>query len=455
MTRVEERVVDVVTERIGRRRGLNRRSFLSRVAIVGSALAVNPLRWILKPGTAYAAACGTDAECNSGWTVMCCSINNGSNTCPPGTLAAGWWKADNSGFCRGSARYYIDCNSTCSCGCGSSGLCGPACWSCGCHCGSGTCDHRRVCCNQFRYGQCNQATACVGPVVCRVVTCVPPWQFDTNCSATSATANATALHDAPCLHQGSSRVFAFGGATFHGEPASHLNAAVVGMDATPTGNGYWIVAADGGVFAYGDARFHGSMGSVRLNKPVVDLARTPSGNGYWMVASDGGIFSFGDAKFRGSTGSIRLNQPVVGMASTPTGKGYWLVASDGGIFAFGDARFLGSMGSVRLKSPIVGIAATKSGKGYWMVAADGGIFAFGDAHFRGSLASFPLTSPITAIAPTPTGKGYWMLAQDGALFSFGDAKFFGALTGRGSQVGRSIDLAADPKDPGYWITTSS
>jgi hypothetical protein len=45
------------------------------------------------------------------------------------------------------------------------------------------------------------------------------------------------------------------------------------------------------------------------------MASTPSGNGYWLVATDGGIFSFGDAAFHGSTGSIVLNKPIVGMAS--------------------------------------------------------------------------------------------------------------------------------------------
>ena len=38
-----------------------------------------------------------------------------------------------------------------------------------------------------------------------------------------------------------------------------LNAPIVGMAATPTGKGYWLVGADGGVFAYGDAEFHGSI----------------------------------------------------------------------------------------------------------------------------------------------------------------------------------------------------
>jgi len=28
----------------------------------------------------------------------------------------------------------------------------------------------------------------------------------------------------------------------------------------PTGKGYWLVAADGGIFSFGDARFYGSLG---------------------------------------------------------------------------------------------------------------------------------------------------------------------------------------------------
>jgi hypothetical protein len=73
------------------------------------------------------------------------------------------------------------------------------------------------------------------------------------------------------------------------------------------------VASDGGIFSFGDAQFFGSTGGIRLNQPVVGMAATPSGRGYWLVASDGGIFSFGDAQFFGSTGGIRLNAPMRGM----------------------------------------------------------------------------------------------------------------------------------------------
>ena len=91
--------------------------------------------------------------------------------------------------------------------------------------------------------------------------------------------------------------------------------AVVGMAATPDGDGYWEVASDGGIFAFGDAGFHGSMGGQHLNKPVVGMAATPDGDGYWEVASDGGIFAFGDAGFHGSMGGMQLNEPVVDLAA--------------------------------------------------------------------------------------------------------------------------------------------
>ncbi|HEV7863712.1 MAG TPA: Calx-beta domain-containing protein, partial [Acidimicrobiia bacterium] len=165
----------------------------------------------------------------------------------------------------------------------------------------------------------------------------------------------------------------------------------------PKGQGYWLVASDGGIFSFGDAKFFGSTGAIKLAKPIVGMASTPSGNGYWMVASDGGVFSFGDAKFFGSTGNIKLAKPIVGMATSPSGGGYWMVASDGGIFAFGDAKFFGSTGALKLAQPIVGMAATRTGQGYWFVASDGGIFSYGDAGFNGSTGNIKLAKPIVGM----------------------------------------------------------
>jgi hypothetical protein len=449
VTTLSERVVSRLSERF-RGGESSRRSFLTKTAVVGAALATDPVRYLLQPGTAYAQVCGPDADCASGWTVFCCSVNSGSNTCPDGTIAAGWWKADGSNFCGGGPRYIIDCNGLCgSCGCGRDGICAPGCYNCSCRCNTDSCDQRRHCCNEFRYGQCHQELPCVGPVVCRVATCIPPWEWDPSCTTTSATANSTALHHAPCLD--TSMVSGFGAALAHGDPPRPLIAAVVGMESTPGGDGYWLVAADGGIFGFGDAQFLGSTGGMRLNRPVVDMTASPTGQGYWLVADDGGIFAFGDAPFLGSTGAIRLNRPIVGMTATPTGQGYWLVADDGGVFAFGDAEFVGSTGAMRLVSPVVGIAATPSGDGYWLAAADGGIFAFGDAVFHGSLGGTRLVSPITSIASTPSGNGYWLAGEDGGVFAFGDATYFGSLGADGSARGRVVDFEARPSADGYWI----
>lgn len=169
------------------RRTPSRRTFLAAATVGGAALAVNPIDFITKPQSAYASVCGPGAQCNEGWSVMCCSINNGHNTCPPGTYAGGWWKADRSSYCGGSARYYIDCNAK------------PG-THFRCHCNSGSCDQRRVACNIFRYGQCNTQIKGVTAVVCRQISCRPPWELYPNvCGRSSATDNNTAEHNAPCL----------------------------------------------------------------------------------------------------------------------------------------------------------------------------------------------------------------------------------------------------------------
>ena len=222
-------------------------------------------------------------------------------------------------------------------------------------------------------------------------------------------------------------LFAFGDAKFAGSAGGQpLNKPIVAMAPTPSGLGYWMVASDGGIFNYGDAPFVGSAGGLTLSKPIVSMAPTPSGRGYWLVASDGGVFNYGDARFFGATSRLTLAKPIVSIVATPSGRGYWLVASDGGIFSFGDARFFGSTGDLVLNKPIVAMAPTKTGRGYWLVASDGGIFAYGDATFYGSTGDVPLNKPIVGMTTTPFGKGYWMVATDGGVFAFGDAKFFGS-----------------------------
>lgn len=44
------------------------------------------------------------------------------------------------------------------------------------------------------------------------------------------------------------------------------------------------------------------------------MASTPDGDGYWLVAADGGVFDFGDAQFSGSLVGQGVSN-VVGVSS--------------------------------------------------------------------------------------------------------------------------------------------
>ena len=187
-------------------RSTSRRGFLARAAMVGSAVAVAGRTYLLKPGSAYAATCncsGRSCDCGSlccdGYTEFCCAIY-GENRCPPGTVLAGWWKVDGSSYCNGQARYYMDCNDTCgSCGCGSTGVCSGTCSGANCQCRS--CSNRKDGCTHFRYGNCNNQIACVGPIMCRVVTCSKPWELEPTCTTATRVDNATRNHHRPCLEE--------------------------------------------------------------------------------------------------------------------------------------------------------------------------------------------------------------------------------------------------------------
>ena len=197
------------------------------------------------------------------------------------------------------------------------------------------------------------------------------------------------------------------------------------MATTPDGNGYWLVASDGGVFTFGDApstarrapapqpahRRHGGharregllAGGVRrrhlhlrrrqLLRLHRRIAPQPAHRRHGGHARRPGLLAGGVRRrhlhlrerhrSRIHRRRSRLNQPIVGMAATPDGDGYWLVAADGGIFTFGNATF----SDRRRAAPQPahrGHGGHPDGGGYWLVAADGGIFTFGDAQFFGS-----------------------------------------------------------------------
>jgi len=267
----------------------------------------------------------------------------------------------------------------------------------------------------------------------------------TDCVAVGATANGPLVT--------TTLVTSWNGSTWDVSSSPNADAlvsAVVGMAATPSGNGYWLADSSGDVTAHGAALNYGSLANADLNAPIVGIAATSDGQGYWLVAADGGVFSFGDAGFYGSTGGIKLNKPIVGMAATADGNGYWLVASDGGVFSFGDAQFYGSTGDMRLNEPVVGMAADGATGGYWLVARDGGIFSF-NAPFYGSAANLRLNQPIVGVEAAADGSGYRLVAADGGVFDF-NQPFAGS---EGGETDARIVAIVPYQTGSYWIVASN
>jgi hypothetical protein len=366
---IVDRLSQVLAERV------DRRGFLARSAVVGSALTVAPAGYLLRPGTAYAAVCscvgqGCDcgALCCDGYTEFCCTIY-GSNSCPPGTQVAGWWRADGSGFCNGP-RYYMDCNSTCGpCGCGSSGVCSGACSGTPCGCGQGNCNERRAGCNEFRYGQCNQAIPCLGPIVCRLVSCIAPWEIEPTCTHADAVDNATHFHDAPCLHAASGAVSLL--------TASGTQATISGWALDPDIDGPINVklAIDGIPFA-----------TITANLGSPDGVFAHINHGYALAFSiPPGTHQVCAAALNGGPGSV---DPLLGCFNVTTGvmhQSAWFLRNTIGAGGADITALFGAPGSV----PIVG---------RWHNDASApGTFSGGAWVFADSVAS--------TVAPTSAGFG--------------------------------------------------
>ncbi len=201
MSGVLERLVLALGRRMSRRRAL------SRTAVAGAAFAVAPVRYLVRPGTAWAVIrpqhCKTGL-CTDGYTAFCCEIEQGRNTCPDNSYIAGWWKCTaykGHGLCHNEGvRYYIDCNRV-------PGTTFPG----GCQCAQGTCHHRAVDCNHFRYGQCNTQIHGTTEVVCRLIVCQNPATVaGMNCNHTLKVDDRTCAHEAGCL-QGLAEQFPTGG----------------------------------------------------------------------------------------------------------------------------------------------------------------------------------------------------------------------------------------------------
>lgn len=416
--RVVARTAGILSGRSSRRR------FLARTAVVGSALAVNPLTYILKPGTAYGAVCGS---CGDGWTAFCCTVNGGKNSCPPASFVAGWWKADNAAYCCGGARYIIDCNATC-----------PT--QCNCRCSGAACDGRRTCCNQFRYGQCNQQISCYGPVVCRVAICITPWAYDAACSTRTLTDNATSQHGANCLSDECNtpitrKYYALDG------PDGILGIRQTVEANTPDGRGRYAVYQGGRIYyssATGAWEIHGSIYDVwardggtsgAFGFPKTDVRTSADGRSRYSLFQKGGIYRWSQGTFAvPDPYHVVYNQYGGGSANGSLG----LPTSP--IRRSGDGRSLYlnfERGRIYRRGPLT-------------VEIHGAIF---DKHEALQGVNGPLGHVQTSVGALPDGRGR------ASIFEHGGVIYYTAQTGAHAVWGPLLDAYVDyggpTSDAGY------
>jgi len=193
---------------------------------------------------------------------------------------------------------------------------------------------------------------------------------------------------------------------------------IVSTIPTASGKGAYLFTSIGRIIRSGDAtKITDSLGRenllwiTQLNAPIVDARLSTTGNGYWLLAADGGIFTFGDAKFSGSVPqepkSDWINENIISFAPDLDGVGYVIVAKSGKAWWYESASrkqlpdvLEAAFGSRLLNAPITAVMARQCG-GYLMVADDGGVFAtpMSDCGFQGSLGANPPDTRIVALTP--------------------------------------------------------
>jgi hypothetical protein len=86
-----------------------------------------------------------------------------------------------------------------------------------------------------------------------------------------------------------------GGTANYGSVKAKLGSPVDSTAATPDNVGDLVVTAKGAVYPFGDAKLYRSPAKIHLAKPSVGITSALGGEGYWLVASDGGTFNCGAA----------------------------------------------------------------------------------------------------------------------------------------------------------------
>ena len=192
---------------------------------------------------------------------------------------------------------------------------------------------------------------------------------------------------------------------------------LVGADETPDGRSYYTVDTARVVQVFNDAGAsavtYGDLSGTVLNSPLVDIVVNTTGNGYWLISADGAVFAFGMAALHGSANGSPLPAPIVGAVRTV--GGYAMVDSGGTVYSFSGANTM-----VTFAGASNGLAvdlAVNPGGGFFVLDVDGTVHGVGGATAIGNATVTPGTSAVSISAVT--SGGYRVLIDDGTVQSFG------------------------------------
>ena len=163
-------------------------------------------------------------------------------------------------------------------------------------------------------------------------------------------------------------VFAFGDAGFHGSLGNPAADDLAdrrdrgdAVAATATGWSAPTVACSPSATPPSRAR----RPSFAHGAPIVGIAPTPSGYGYYLLGADGGVFAFGDAHFAGS--AIDGTHLATAIAVPSDGQGYEVARTDGSVVGLGGAPSVAAPADL-LVGPAPGrrARAARHGGGAWL-----------------------------------------------------------------------------------------
>lgn len=260
------------------------------------------------------------------------------------------------------------------------------------------------------------------------------------------------------------------------------NGVGIAIRTTPTGLGYYILHTDGRVYAFGDAVHHGDPATdVRApqiqaggNTQANDLCLTDDGTGYWVGLANGKILGYGSVSadnlqcLVSGVNPIQYDQAILFSLDSRDGK-LWALDTAGRVYQFhsagdyGDAPYMLPTPGIPTEDAVC-IRATTTGLGYWILTNIGHVYHFGDAPDNGGMSPLIVsdgnwrTGMWEIIRNPNSDDGYELLKGDGTVYPIGVCDYVpGPVSGQDEQrePGDYIDLVDIITDivlwSGFWL----